>query len=309
MQGGSQPFASIIMPAYNVAPWVGRAIESCLAQSLADWQLIVVDDGSTDTTADIVTGFCDDRIELISTAGGNGPGGARNRALDRATGRYLVPLDADDAFHPDRLNVLSHCADRHDADTILFDRSIRSSEDPFRIPEPTGSPAHHEVPTKQFIVGSPSCKPLIPAALASKTQARYPTGAIAAEDYAFIVLLLNGGGRLIQLDAPLYWHRLRAGSLTRGSSTAIHNAQSSVLKTLRQQCTDQLVLESLAGRQARIDHLHAVSEVVEDLRDRHVGRAIRRLRQRPRLFIPTMKRLLTVLRYRMRCSEPSDTSR
>lgn len=299
MHVGKQPFASIIMPAYNAAPCVGRAIDNCPAQSLPAWPLIVVDDGNTDTTADIVSGFHDDRIELIRTSGGNGPGGASNLALDRAIGRYLVPLDADDAFHPDRLRILSRCVESVTADTILVDRSIRSSEEPFPIPEPPPSPAVHAVPTDQLIIGSPPCKPLIPTALVSRTQARYPTGAVAAEDYAFIVLLLDGGGRLAQVDACMYWHRLRAGSPTRSSAATIRDARASVLDALRQQRSDPLVIESLEARQTRIDHLYAMSEIVEDLRDRRIGRVIRRLRQRPDLIRPTMQRLMTVLRYRI----------
>lgn len=299
MPVGTEPFASTIMQADDAATWVGRAIGSWPAESLPDWQLIVGDDGNTDRATDIVSGFHDNRIEPIRTSSGNGPGGARNLALDHTIGGYLVPLDADDALHPDRLNVLSRWAESRGADTILIDRCIRSLQDPYLAPEPVPPARYRSAPSQEFVVGSTAIKSLMSATLVERRNARYSAGAIAGEDCDFIVLLLDGGGQSVQVDAPMYGHRLRADSWTRSSATAIHDGQSSVLNVPRQRCSDLLVIESLAARQARIKDLYAVSEIVEGLRDRRIGRIIHRLRQRPCLIMPTMKRLVAVLRYRI----------
>ncbi len=90
---------SIIMPLYNKACTVARAVESILKQTFTDWQLIIVNDGSTDNGADIVKQFNDNRIELLYQSN-KGPGAARNAGIEKAEGKYLAFLDADDQWYP-----------------------------------------------------------------------------------------------------------------------------------------------------------------------------------------------------------------
>lgn len=87
----------IIMPLYNKAAVVKRAVDSIVAQTMSDWRLIVVDDGSTDDSADIVRDIDDSRIEVITQANA-GPGAARNTGIDHASAKYVAFLDADDEW-------------------------------------------------------------------------------------------------------------------------------------------------------------------------------------------------------------------
>jgi hypothetical protein len=96
----------IVTPAFNVAPWIGDAIRSVLAQSHADWRMVVVDDGSRDATADVVAGFTDPRLRLIRQDNA-GVSAARNRALAAVEGDALLFLDADDWLTPDTLARLA----------------------------------------------------------------------------------------------------------------------------------------------------------------------------------------------------------
>ena len=98
------PSVSVIMPAYNVAPYIGDAIRSALAQTHTNLELIVVDDGSKDETAAIVREFAraDKRVHLVQQAN-RGLAGARNTALRAATGDYLALLDSDDVWEPEFL--------------------------------------------------------------------------------------------------------------------------------------------------------------------------------------------------------------
>ena len=93
----------MVMPAYNAEDYVSFAIASILGQSFTDFELIVVDDGSTDSTAAIVANFDDTRIRYAQTRGRTGPGGARNVGLGLARGTYVAFLDADDLAYPKRL--------------------------------------------------------------------------------------------------------------------------------------------------------------------------------------------------------------
>lgn len=93
---------SVVTPAFNVASFIASAIESLRAQSHADWEMLVVDDGSSDGTMGVVAGFADARIRLIRQAN-TGVSAARNRGMAAAAGAALVFLDADDWLAPDAL--------------------------------------------------------------------------------------------------------------------------------------------------------------------------------------------------------------
>jgi glycosyltransferase involved in cell wall biosynthesis len=98
---------SIMMPAYNAEQYIAQSIESVLAQSYPNWELIIVNDGSKDNTAKIVGRYTHDpRIKLIHQANG-GEASARNTALEHMQGDYVSFLDADDLYLPDALTDLS----------------------------------------------------------------------------------------------------------------------------------------------------------------------------------------------------------
>jgi glycosyltransferase involved in cell wall biosynthesis len=96
------PRVSVLLPARNAAATVGEAVASVVAQTLDDWELIVVDDGSTDETAAIVRAAGDERVRVVRQAG-LGVSSARNRAAREAHGELLAFLDADDRFAPEKL--------------------------------------------------------------------------------------------------------------------------------------------------------------------------------------------------------------
>lgn len=95
---------SIITPCYNGERFIGETIESVLGQTYANWEMLIVDDGSRDRTAAIASGYAakDARIRLIRQKNG-GTANARNNAIRQAEGRYIALLDADDLWEPDFL--------------------------------------------------------------------------------------------------------------------------------------------------------------------------------------------------------------
>jgi glycosyltransferase involved in cell wall biosynthesis len=100
---------SVITPAYNVGRWIGEAIDSVRRQSEGRFEYVVVDDGSTDDTADVVRGRAalDARIRLISTANA-GSGAARNLGIAETTAPFVAFLDGDDRWHPEFLRRQLH---------------------------------------------------------------------------------------------------------------------------------------------------------------------------------------------------------
>lgn len=98
------PAVSIIMPVYNGWPYVREAVDSVLEQTLSNWELIVVNDGSTDSTEEYLTSLADSRITVIHQDN-QGVSVARNAALDIAKGEFITFLDADDVLPPNSLHV------------------------------------------------------------------------------------------------------------------------------------------------------------------------------------------------------------
>jgi GalNAc5-diNAcBac-PP-undecaprenol beta-1,3-glucosyltransferase len=102
----TSPFFSIIIPTYNRADLIAFTLESVLRQDFADFEVLVVDDGSKDNTADVVRPFIvDARFNYLPKANAE-RGAARNYGLDRAKGEYAIFLDSDDLFHPTHLATL-----------------------------------------------------------------------------------------------------------------------------------------------------------------------------------------------------------
>ena len=97
------PTVSVVIPTYNRAHLLGRAIQSVLDQTYQDFELIVVDDGSTDNTEGIVNGFGDHRIRYIRHKENRGAAAARNTGIEAARGEYIAFQDSDDEWLPDKL--------------------------------------------------------------------------------------------------------------------------------------------------------------------------------------------------------------
>lgn len=103
--GDPRPRVSVIIPTYNREHVVQDAIRSILAQTFVDFEVIVVDDGSTDSTASAVRAIKDPRVRLVRHARNRGIPQARNTGLDQARGEYIAWLDSDDVARPDRLQA------------------------------------------------------------------------------------------------------------------------------------------------------------------------------------------------------------
>ena len=106
------PAVSVVMPAFNSERWIATAIESVLAQTLSGWELIVINDGSTDDTETVMRRFDDPRIRVINQDNG-GAGQARNVGFWNARGRYIALLDADDWYEPRHLERTTEFLDEH----------------------------------------------------------------------------------------------------------------------------------------------------------------------------------------------------
>lgn len=101
------PLVSIVTPAYNAEEFIADSIDSVLAQTYKNWELIIVDDGSVDNTTDIIKDYLnrDSRIKLIRLTKNMGAAKARNAAIKKARGKYLAFLDSDDMWLSEKLEI------------------------------------------------------------------------------------------------------------------------------------------------------------------------------------------------------------
>lgn len=109
---------SIIMPTFNRSATLGRAIDSVLAQTYPDWDLIIVDDGSTDDTQEVLARYADARVKVVRHPDNRGVAAAKNTGFDEIDGEWFTFLDSDDEMAPDALAVMMECATRTGANAI-----------------------------------------------------------------------------------------------------------------------------------------------------------------------------------------------
>ena len=112
---------SVIIPVYNVEPYLKQCMDSVVGQTLKDIEIICVDDGSTDGSLDILREYAaeDNRIQIIEQKNA-GAGAARNNGMRHATGKYLSFLDSDDFFEPRMLEKAYDLAEKDQADFVAY---------------------------------------------------------------------------------------------------------------------------------------------------------------------------------------------
>jgi len=201
----SRPFFSIVVPVYNRADRVQPTFTSIFNQSDTDWEVVVVDDGSTDGEAleKLVSSFKDSRFRYIRRGNGGGSA-ARNTGIDAAQGEYIAFLDSDDQFFPDRLSKARAALQGKANNFIAFSqfsvergvgkRWIRPAvgpEDGIRIDE-------YLMCTDGNIQTSTVT---IPTWLAKKV--RFNEALPSSQDTDFAIRCANGGGKFIFIPEPL----------------------------------------------------------------------------------------------------------
>lgn len=182
---------SVIIPAYNVGEYIGAALRSLQGQTWQNWEALVVDDGSTDNTADKIreAAAADSRIRLIQQANG-GSSAARNAGLDAASGDYVAFIDGDDKWHPTLLETLAAAKEKAGAGfaycgyTHVYDSGFKRG---FRHPYPDGDILLPVAAAKTHIqIG---CT-LTDRALLEQNGIRFTEGCLIGQDHEFIIKIV-----------------------------------------------------------------------------------------------------------------------
>lgn len=117
----NMPAISVVMPVYNTKEYVGKAIQSILDQTFSDFEFLIIDNGSTDGSGDVIARYAqaDSRIRVIHNEKNVFIAEARNRALELVQGEYLNLIDSDDWVLPDMLETMYSRAKEHDAQYVV----------------------------------------------------------------------------------------------------------------------------------------------------------------------------------------------
>ncbi|MGG5889680.1 glycosyltransferase family 2 protein [Falsiroseomonas sp. HC035] len=205
------PAISVVMPVFNVAPFVAQSLGSILGQTFRDLEVIVIDDGSADGTVAEIRKVADPRVRLVEFPSNRGVVAALNEGLDRARGTFLARMDGDDISHPKRLARQLAFLDRHRAIGICGTAwsffGARGGADRYR----SGSAELKA----GLLFGSPFSHPTILARrdLLERNHIRYDPAYEAAEDYELWARLARHT-EMANLPQILFHQRIHPGSVS-----------------------------------------------------------------------------------------------
>lgn len=203
---------SIITPSYNSAQFITHTIESVLSQVYTNWEMIIVDDVSSDQSIDIIESYQvkDSRIKLVKLEKNSGPAIARNRAIKEAKGRYIAFLDSDDVWHIDKL--FRQLAFMNEKDVALsFTGYYRIEEQSSKITDKQIVPlkVNYKTLLKQNIMG---CLTVIYDT--EKLGKVYMPNIIRRQDYALWLKILKRIPHAYGLNESLAYYRVRTSSVS-----------------------------------------------------------------------------------------------
>ena len=206
-----QPLVTVLMSAYNDGRFLPQAVESILAQSLEDFEFLVIDDGSTDSSADYLEGLTDRRVRVIRNESNLGLTRSLNRGLDEATGTFVARMDADDVALPHRLARQVGFLRTHGSVGIVGCSRTLIDEAGSVL---THAPAVEDDPgiRRKCLLGNPFVHPAVVLRrdVLDAHRLRYDETFHTAQDYELWSRLLTVT-RGANLAEPLLKYRLRAG--------------------------------------------------------------------------------------------------
>jgi succinoglycan biosynthesis protein ExoO len=273
---------SVLVPAYNSAATLPRAVASVLVQDLRDLEILIINDGSSDETAEVAAAQAaiDPRVRAITLPCNRGKPAAMNAGIALARGRWLAVLDADDWYAPERLSTLIAIAERKQVQLVadnqfLYDdgaaQVVRTA-----LPE---LPGDRPLDKATFIAGSDPysdfdfgmLKPVIRADFIRTTGLAYHENAKLSEDFLYMLEFLAAGGHGWLVSRPLYYWSQAFGTISRrwtetGSGRWRYNflsaaqANADVLSAMRQAGETELA-GLLQQRMRAFYRLHWMQEV------------------------------------------------
>jgi glycosyltransferase involved in cell wall biosynthesis len=226
------PKVSVIIPTYNTVSYLAEAVESVLKQSFRDFEIVIVDDGSTDGTLDVAKQF-EPQVKVLSKTNG-GPASARNLAIKNSTGDYLAFLDSDDLWEEDKLAVQVAYLENNPQISLVYGEALMFGQtgNERKILRKIG---YTQEPTfKKLLFGDfiPNSTVVVRRACFDEVGAfNEDCDLIGAEDFEYWLRVAHSH-KLAGLARPLAFYRIREGNLM-GDGKDIEKGLRLTLLTLR----------------------------------------------------------------------------
>ena len=217
----TQPVISVLMPAFNVEKYIAAAIESILNQSFTNFELIVLNDGSSDGTAKIIDSYLDLRMKKVFLSKNQGLVSARNSLVSMAQGRYIAFLDSDDLADPKRLELQLQYLESNNLDLCGTDHWV--------LQQKTGKikrskQRHSDADIRAMIsVCSPLCNPSVMGRAEVFKKTLYLPGSDGAEDYAMWVNLALEGCKFGNVPNKLITYRVHANQISQVQNSKVNS--------------------------------------------------------------------------------------
>ena len=252
------PAFSIVVAAFQSAGTIEATIESVRRQTRGDWELVVVDDGSSDGTPELVEAFDDPRVRVIRQPENRGPGAARNRGISVAQAPLVCTLDSDDLWLPQYLERMGRALESNPGATVactdawIFDepsgrvmkKSVMATQDPPR-PLPDDAQAFLvELLQRNFVYNSVAVR-----REAVRAVGGYDERLWVGEDWELWLRLAAAGHRFVLVSERLALYRRRPGSLTADSERTVAGKREVYRRVTEEWSTSDELRELALGLQ------------------------------------------------------------
>jgi glycosyltransferase involved in cell wall biosynthesis len=275
-----QPLVSVIIPTFNRASLIAETLDSVLKQSYSNWECLVVDDGSTDNTQEVVEGYCErDHRFTCHKRPGHLPKGAnacRNFGFELSKGAYINWFDDDDIMHKDKLLLQVKALDRSSynftiCQTVVFDGNVENTIGLRKMKIISENPFEDFVSDKiKWLTQAP----LFRRDFLLRNNLKFNESLQRAQEYEFFIRLLAIEDKYLADDRPLVFFRKHAHSISSGNLTCA-KIESSMVATQK-----ALEYQSRLSK-ATIDKLkiNLINFYIDLLENRFFSAAIKRRRE------------------------------
>lgn len=213
----NRPLVSVVIPTYNSVCYLTEAIDSVLAQTFQDFEILVVDDGSTDETATILEEKYKDRIRYLHKANG-GVSSARNFGIQRAQGKYIAFLDADDIWMPEKLATQIEALAKDEKSKVCYSSLLICDED-LNYVGLNLSPRRDDIISDLLLIGNVVATP---SSVIAEMELFHEVGAFdvglsQCADWEMWIRLSTKTG-FIYIDQPLVKYRQHGSNMSRNAA-------------------------------------------------------------------------------------------
>jgi len=305
----ADPYVSVIVPAYNAADYLERALDSALAQTMSDLEVVVVDDASSDNTLQVARAAAagDSRVLVLHNERNLGLPRSRNRGIEMARGEWIALLDADDQWPPERLERM--LAGTDGADVISDDVNIVRSRRISLTGADAGELELWSLLKRQGVtITTPRqltalefaehdlglLKPMIRRSFLQRHGLKHNTDLRHVVDFDLYLRMLLLGARWLQLPQAYYLYRTHAGSMSRNTQELMQDtiAHAQELITSATIAEDPALVRALRRRIRQARSLSAYVTVRDAILQLRFAALVRLLVRRPSYFPLTAKHVI-----------------